>query len=240
MSVLNKIKLVNFPQQHYVKSETNKTQVYLHHTVSGPGIHGDINHWLSNANRIATSIIIDHEGIPHQCFSSKYWAYHLGITGNVFRKYKLAYKLLDEISIGVEIDSWGPLMKHNNKFYPVTWNSNKKQYVPWIAAGEVKNVAEYPNNYRGFKYYEKYTLEQINTLRDLLIEWNKRWSIPLTYNEDMWDVCVEALKGTPGIYSHTSVRDDKSDIHPQLELVNMLKSLTQKPYNIGTFPFPQV
>jgi hypothetical protein len=45
----------------------------------------------------------------------------------------------------------------------------------------------------------------------------------------MWEVSKEALKSVPGIWSHTSVRSDKSDCHPQLELIAMLKSLQIKP-----------
>jgi hypothetical protein len=41
----------------------------------------------------------------------------------------------------------------------------------------------------------------------------------------MFDVSKEALSGESGIWSHTSFRSDKSDIHPQGELIKMLKSL---------------
>ena len=33
----------------------------------------------------------------------------------------------------------------------------------------------------------------------------------------------EAKSGTPGVWSHTSFRPDKSDVHPQPELIQMLK-----------------
>ena len=42
----------------------------------------------------------------------------------------------------------------------------------------------------------------------------------------MWDVSKNALTGKPGVWSHTSYRFDKSDIHPQQEVIDMLKSLT--------------
>ena len=41
----------------------------------------------------------------------------------------------------------------------------------------------------------------------------------------MWEVSAEALKGKQGVWSHTSFRFDKSDIHPQPEIIEMLKSL---------------
>jgi len=55
--------------------------------------------------------------------------------------------------------------------------------------------------------------------------WNEKYKIPLDYNPTMFDVSQEALSGKAGIWSHTSFRKDKSDIHPQPELIQMLKSL---------------
>ena len=41
----------------------------------------------------------------------------------------------------------------------------------------------------------------------------------------MWEVSQDALCGKPGIYTHVSFRKDKSDCHPQKELIQMLKEL---------------
>jgi hypothetical protein len=35
----------------------------------------------------------------------------------------------------------------------------------------------------------------------------------------------KALSGTPGVWTHVSYRADKSDCHPQIELINALKEL---------------
>ena len=215
MNILSKIVKVNFPQEQYIPRETNKTQIVLHHTVSGRGINGDISTWLNNSQRIATHIIVDWKGIPHQCYSSKYWAYHLGVKEKVFKSMNLPYQLLDDNSIGIEIDSYGGLTKKGNEWFTVYGNkiSNDKVY-------------EYDTPYRGYKAYEKYTDEQIQTVKELLVFWNERYNIPLDYNEDMWDISTNALQGKSGVWSHTSYRSDKSDIHPQKELVDMLKSLS--------------
>ncbi len=63
-------------------------------------------------------------------------------------------------------------------------------------------------------------------MRQLLVYWGERYEIPLTYNEDMWDVSDRALAGQDGVWSHTSYRSDKSDIHPQPEMIAMLKALS--------------
>ncbi len=217
MNILDKIKIVNFPENQYFKDETVKKQIYLHHTVSGGSAQGDVDYWLSDTKRIATSIVIDRGGTPLQCFPSKYWGYHLGIEGKVFKKYKIKYQSLDKISIGVEIDSWGGLTfkKKDGKWY---------SYAGKLV--ETENVIEYPEGFRGYYAFEKYTDAQIKTLKELLLYWNKEWNIPLTYKEEIWGVYTDALKGVSGVYTHVSVRSDKSDCHPQKNLIEMLKTLS--------------
>jgi len=217
MSVFDKIVSVEFPPEQYIPRETKKNQIYLHHTVSpSNSVKGDIATWIRSKSRIATCIIIDDDGTIFQMFSSKFWAYHLGIKASVFKKHNLSYNLLDDNSIGIEIDSAGGLTKKGGEWYD-TYNhkiSNDK-------------VIEYPDGFRGYNAFQRYTDAQIESVRELLLLWNKRYGIPLDYNEDMFDVSEKALSGQPGIWSHTSVRTDKSDIHPQPELIEMLKNLTK-------------
>lgn len=216
---LNEIIQVDFPDNQYYKKETPKKQIVLHHTVSGPGVNGDISSWLSNADRIATAMIVGRDGKIYQCFSAKYWGHHLGTHAANNQK-------LNENSIGIEIDSWGGLVKNTNgKYYPALWDKNKKKFVPYTKAGVVKDVVLYPSGYRGFYAFEKYTDAQIEAVRKLLIFWKEKFNIPLNYNSDMWDLSPKAMSGTPGVWSHVSFRKDKSDCHPQVELINMLKTI---------------
>jgi len=227
--ILKKIIQVPFPENQYVVEETTKKQIYLHHTVSPQADSlTDINYWKSNPERVATSIIIQGDGTIYQLFSTKYYGYHLGLGNSEFSLYGLPYKSLDKISIGVEIDSWGGLVKHtDNNWYPAKWDKNLKKLVPNTNCKFIpkEQVQEVPNGFRGFYAFQKYTKEQIESLRQLLIYWNEKWGIPLTYREDIFDVDAEALKGIPGVYTHCSCRKDKSDIFPQQEMIDMLKSL---------------
>ena len=88
-------------------------------------------------------------------------------------------------------------------------------------------VQHYPDGFRGFKYFEKYTDAQIRTLGELLLYWNKRYNIPLDYHNDMWRESYSAKIGHSGIWSHVSFRSNKSDCHPQPELIEMLKTIQQ-------------
>ena len=60
-----------------------------------------------------------------------------------------------------------------------------------------------------------------------------KYGIPFVYNYDELfpnlnqPLIKKALAGTPGIYTHNSVRKGKSDVFPQKELIDMLKSISQ-------------
>ncbi len=228
--ILNKIVQVNFPANQYVQEETKKTQIYLHHTVSPQNDSmGDINYWQSNSERVATHIIIQGDGTPYQLFSTKYWGYHLGLDNDNFNPYGLPYKQLDKISIGVEIDSWGGLCKYTNGlWYPAKWDNILKKMVANVSLKFIPQDQVWiapAGGFRGFAGFQKYTTAQIETLRQLLIYWKEKWEIPLKYSYSIFDIDTEALKGTPGVYTHCSVRKDKSDCFPQPELIAMLKML---------------
>jgi len=216
----------NFPKTQYLQEKTTKRQIVLHHTASGPGVDGDIAWWNKTPERVATHFLIDRDGTVHQLFDEQYWAYHLGLEQKVFTQMHVPYRQLDKQSIGIEIDSWGFLQQHTDgKFYPAKWNGQR--LVPNTACKPVQYFYEYcqQNRWKGNLYYEKYTTAQISALRDLLKELCARHSIPKHYNPDMWVVSKNALSANPGIYAHCSYRNDKSDVHPQPELINMLKQL---------------
>jgi N-acetyl-anhydromuramyl-L-alanine amidase AmpD len=207
-----------FPKEQYFPENTIKKQIVLHHTVSGISPNGDINWWKRTTARIATCIIVSRDGTVHTLFKSEYWAHHLGIKSKVFKKLNIpstgANKELNMASIGIEIDSWGGLSEKNGKFYTST---NKE-----ISSDK---VIDYGKEIRGFRYYEKYTKEQIASVKYLLKYWNDKYEIPLKYHPEMWELNIDALKGKEGVWAHVSFRSDKSDVHPQSQLIEMLKSL---------------
>lgn len=217
---LSKIKILEFPENQYYKEEHPKTQVCLHHTASGRGTDGDYKTWLNDTVRIATCVIIDTDGTINQCFSSAYWGYHLGLKEYTFKKLGIPYKPLDKTSIGIEIDAWGALTKKGDG----NWYSYTNKLIP------KENVEEYPNGFKGFYGYEKYTPQQIQATEDLLIHWHKTYNIPLDYNTDMWNLSKNALSGQAGVWTHVSFREgnEKSDAHPQKELMEMLMNLHKK------------
>jgi hypothetical protein len=219
-----KITQVSFPSDQYIKEEYKKTQIYLHHTAGNSNPIAVFKDWGTNKERIATCVTIGGkpgtsnswvDGEVIQGFNVKYWAYHLGLKESTFQKYQIPYRSLDKISIGIEICNWGQLTYKNGKFY---------NYVNREVPKE--EVVELPVAHRGFKFYHAYTDAQIESIKELLIAWNKEYNIPILYNPDIWDITPRALIGEPGLYTHNSVRIDKVDVSPQPRLIEMLKSLS--------------
>jgi len=225
---LSKIRTYPYPENKYFKVEHQKLQILLHHTVSGPNIEGDVKTWINGKHNVGTCIIVARDGTPWQLFSSRYWAYHLG-SGDHNQ---------DRRSIGIELDNWGGLKPGSgslkmyppqNKYLRYCWRNpiktNKRKFYAYYGNAVDVPMEYYPDGYRGYNYYEKYTEAQIRTVGELSLLWKDRYDIPLDYNEDMWDISSAAKAGKPGIWSHTSFRSDKSDVHPQPELIEMLKTV---------------
>lgn len=207
-----------FPSTQYLKEEYPKKQIYLHHTAGNPDGFGTFNWWASNPERVATCVAISGPGAVDgqivQGYSSKYWAYHLGIKRSVFDSRGLPFINLDKISIGIEICNWGQLSYTNGKYYNYVGRE-----VP------AKDVIKLDVPYKQYIYFHNYSDAQINSVKELLLLWKERYNIPLKYNEDIWTVTPRALKGEPGVYTHNSVRFDKIDIYPHPKMIEMLKSL---------------
>lgn len=218
-----KIKQVPLRESQYFKEETPKKQIVLHHTAGNSSGINTISAWdTDDRGRIATCVTISgpgakgtYDGEICQAFSSKFWAYHLGIKPEVFRAYKVSYQKLDKIAIGIEICNWGQLTLKNGKYY---------NYVDREVPANQVTTLETP--YKGFKYFHKYSDAQIQSVKDLLVYWKGIYGIDLTFNYDqMFTVNTKALKGDNGLYSHNSYRKDKIDIYPCPRMITMLKTL---------------
>lgn len=226
-----RIQSVDFPKEQYIKEEYDKNQIVLHHTASGRGVNGDFKYWIDTPQRIATFCIIDYKGIIYQCFSSKYYAYHLGTGKSDFTQFGLSYQNLNKTTIGIELDAWGTLYEENGKFYHWAGREVSKEKVisydkpfgvfPDTSFFESKGVVGEP-----VYHYERYTEEQLESLKGLCFYFYQKYDIPITYNSKMWNVCKEALAGEPGIWTHRSYRKyGKSDCHPQPSLIDALVEL---------------
>lgn len=220
-----KITQYAFPASQYMQEEHPKSQIFLHHTAGNSNPFATYQDWAGNSERIATCVVVGGkppvggnwiDGEIAQGFSSKYWAFHLGLKESTFQKYGVSYQSLDRISIAIEISNWGQLTynKVDGKYY---------NYVNRVVP--VTEVCALDTPFKGYKFFHAYTDGQIQAVKELLQLWNQRFNIPLTYNPDIFDISVRALRGEPGVYTHNSVRTDKVDISPQPKMIAMLESL---------------
>jgi len=221
----SKIKQVPLKETEYFKEEHTKTQIVTHHTAGNSSAVNVAKDWNSDTRgRIATFAIISGAGAKNsydgeivQCFSSKHWAYHLGIKGEVFKARKLKHKILDKTSIGIEVCNWGQLEKRGDKFYNYV-----DREVP------ANQVCELETPYKGYKYFHAYTDAQIESLRQLLVYLGETYNIDLSYDyAQMFTVNDKALKGENGLFTHNSYRRDKVDAYPCPRMIEMLKNLTK-------------
>lgn len=202
------IKQVEF--KGFNADETHKKQIYLHHTAGGADAISTFTFWDADPLNVGTCCAISRNGQIAQGFSSKHWAYHLGLKSSHFKG--LPYINLDKNSIGIELCNWGYLTQKGTKFY---------NYV----GKEVKDVCKLDEPFKGYKYFENYTKEQIASVKDLLLLWRDKYAIDLSHNEDIWDVTKRALSGKNGLFTHNSVRADKIDVYPHPLLIEMLNDL---------------
>ena len=135
------IKFINFNTKNFYKARTNKTMVVLHGTGSGGSAKAVADYWNTLETKIATHIIIERDGTPVQLYNSKFWAYHLGLDLNDFKKFNLPNRnmKLNLSSIAIEFINWNHLELKDNKFY--SW-TNKKVLK--------KDVITYPEKFSGY------------------------------------------------------------------------------------------
>lgn len=192
------------PFKHYYQTMCVKTQLVMHHTGGGTGYSAWS--WFKERNNgkgtISVPYIIEPDGSILNLFQNPFqFGYHLGVAGK---------SNLDKASIPTELVNWGFLKEQE---------IGKK-----VKEGE---VIEYPALFRGFKYFHRYTDAQIESTYTLLKTLSFVTSIPLIYNYDQFfKVSKKALSGEPGLFSHCSYRADKTDCHPQPELIQMLTAVS--------------
>lgn len=231
MSLLDKIVWAPIAVNQYYREETEKHQIYIHHTAGGPDPYSVINWWDSTPARVGTSFIVGgkpirttlkySDGEILQCFNTRYWAYHLGLKTehlNIADNPK-SNLWLNSKSIGIELCNWGPLIDGTGSGVPFV--TLQHEYPV-----DEDQVIEYSVPYKGFKYYQKYTDAQLDSLREILIYLCDYWDIPKEFKgRKMFQLDKRAIEGDFGVWTHTSVRPDKFDCHPQPELIQILESL---------------
>lgn len=189
----------------YIKRKYKKTQIVLHHTVSS-NFNSVYWAWQQSKDRIGTAFVINKKGIVYELFPPEYWAYHLG--GKSAKEHNMQ-------SIGIELVNEGPLVKNNDDYF---WFNGQLEYE-----GEVSESLEW----RGYKYWAKYTDAQYESLAELLKIICCKFKIPdVVYASHNYN--FELLNNFKGVISHCNVREDKTDISKAFNFNKLMDYLIKK------------
>lgn len=214
---------LRLPNNQYYPIQQAKQAIFIHHT-SGSSAKSAITWWAQTPEHIGVAYVIDRDGTVYEVFDPTCWSYHLGVKG--------IDPYMEQHSIGIELVSYGGLREDSNGnlgYYPNWPIKTPFNIIP-------KNECISFDDYRGYNYFQKYTTAQMGSLVELIKSLSTQFKIPLNnVKDDFWEYNPDVMvKRLPGVWSHTTVRKDKSDIFPQPELVNALRSLVSQEGTINT------
>lgn len=219
--------LLYLDNDEYFSGPNKPEYLYLHHTAGGNNPYNTIKDWNNDTRgKIATEFVVGgpsingketkYDGTIIKCMPDGGYAYHLGQNGS---------QHMHVNSVGIEVCNFGYLTKTGDIF---------KTYTGAIVHKD--QVCDLGFEFRGYRYYHKYSDAQLEALKGLilfiaerdgidikkgLIEWLKTEAV-----KEAFEYKDAAFKGKiKGMLSHTSIRKDKTDMSPQPNLVAMLKSL---------------
>lgn len=211
------LNIIDYPMpvnQYYIE-EVEKLYLFLHHTAGNDSGKCTVDWWDSNVDRVATAYVIDHSGDVYNTYNEKCWAWHLGLNTRT-------NTVLNKSSIGIEVCNWGYLVKKaDGKYY---------NYVGGVIPEN--QVYELPIAWRGFKYFHKYTDDQIVALEQLckgILQRNPKIQIQqYQFGVNNFEIDNKVLVDcTSGVYFHCNVRTDKTDLYPDQRVIDMLNRLNK-------------
>jgi hypothetical protein len=229
--------------KEYFAGPTNKEWVFLHHTA---GWHSPVNvitGWNTDTiGLIATEFVLGGQSIRNndntqdgrlvQAFPKGGYAWHLG-TGN---------NEMHRNSVGIELCNFGYLEKDGFHRWDVKTKRNvwipreKNKFYTYVGTeADPNQIIELKSQFRGFKFWHRYSDRQITVLKDWILYIANRDSIDVRKGLPelikqrgvaAFDVVdIPLVTRTKGLWNHTNVRRDKFDLFPQEELIDMLLSL---------------
>ena len=221
----NWIESYHLPENEYVKKETSKKFIVNHHTAGRENPYKTVDHWArDNRGRVGTNYVIggvstdgtniEYDGKILRSIDDEYYGWHIGAGGSFYLK---------EHSLSIEVCSAGGLRNINGVWR--TWFNE-----------EVENsqVCELKKPFRGYRAFQKYSEEQLKSLKAVWIYLANKHNIDIRQGMQNWllngknsfEWNIEAYSGkVEGMLNHTNLRKDKSDMFPQPELLDLIRSI---------------
>ena len=210
------------PKGEYKEGPVQPEYLFLHHTAGWNNPYNTIDRWgRDDRGCVATEFVIGgqsirgndikYDGEIVQAFPEGNFGWHLGNNGS---------RSMHVNSVGIEVNNFGYL-------------KDGKTYVGTVA--DESQIIELDEPFRGYKTWHKYSDEQIESLRKLIIFIANRDNIDVRaglpslikqhgakafeFNEDAYYGKIK------GLWTHTNTRKGKFDMSPQPKLLEMLINL---------------
>lgn len=221
----------------FVAEDSTKIGGCFHHTVSDGNPYTVIDVW-NNDDRggVGTAFVVGREmvnsdrtydGKVLQCFDLKKWAHHIKTDRMGF---SWGHNVLANKSyFGIELCSWGALKKVGNDFFDLTGKVKIPDY----------QVCVLDKEFRTYKYWHRYTDEQLQSLicifqyasKELNIDFTDKQRDPTNVDAQWFEMDYNAMQA--GFYpsiarkvtTHTNFEFGKFDCFPQPELLEAIKQI---------------
>ena len=213
----------HLPDGEYIKGNYKNDYIILHHTAGGANPRAVVDGWKKDCiGKVATEFVVGgqncktgnvkYDGQIVRAFPEGCQGYHIGSSGSSH---------MNTHSVGIEMCNFGYI-------------KDGKTYTGTVA--DSNQIVSLDSPFRGFSQWHKYSDEQINAVRDLLLYISNRDNIDLHEGLYRWineegvmkafDFHMDAYEGNvKGLLTHTNIRNDKFDCSPQPNLVDMIMTL---------------
>lgn len=129
----------------------------------------------------------------------------------------------------VAIENAGPVVQgETGQWLPAKMDSEGK-YRALPKAYPVRAPYEFCSCklYHGCQHYEYVGDKQLATLKEVLKHWLSEMGMRYPWDNQLGLVCPRAVAGKSGIYFASSFDKTRSDIHPQREIIDLIKALSK-------------
>lgn len=209
-------KSLRLPPSEYFPEVQRKTGIAIHHTVC-VSAHATVELWRNDKTGdgaprpVATAFVIDRDGIIYEVFDPAAWGWQFGLSWR--DEDRIAF---EKRFIGIEIASEGGLVEQHGELYAF----DRVSPVTIKARSEAFDGGTF---YRGYRWFDRYEPEQLESLGRLVDDLCTRFSIPRRYPEKPFLYYGDGLRQFEGVIGHAMVRSDKSDPMPDPQLWTMLE-----------------
>lgn len=226
------------PKDEYYAGPTKKEWIFLHHTAGWHNPFNTVKSWdADKRGRIATEFVLggpsikgndnQYDGVLVQAFPEGGYAWH-NSTGS---------GPIHTNSVGIEVCNFGYVTKGGYK-KSGTWVAlNSDEYYNYVGSAVVNSqVVTLAKPFRGHSTWHRYSDKQIQVLKDWIL-WiadrdgidPRRGLVEQIHKiggHAAFDlICPDLAKKTKGMWCHTNITNQKVDLFPQQEVIDMLMSL---------------